>query len=125
VTSPLSSERILAPHERPAEIVKLRQEQAGYDYEDGVHLFSNEALNMLLKFVYKSQVLAGVRPVFFCLLLLLNLLFFIAGASTIRNPRICRPLRAKSTHHSGHPPSTRRLDHFPQPFEKPYDRNSP
>ncbi len=57
------SERILAPHERPAEIVKLRQEQAGYDYEDGVHLFSNEALNMLLKFVYKSQVLAGVRSV--------------------------------------------------------------
>jgi adenylate cyclase len=54
-------ERILAPHECPAAIVKLRQEQAGYDYEDGIHLFSNEALNMLLKFVYKSQVLAGVR----------------------------------------------------------------
>jgi adenylate cyclase len=56
------TERILAPHECPAAIVKLRQEQAGYDYEDGVHLFSNEALNMLLKFVFKSQVLAGVCP---------------------------------------------------------------
>jgi adenylate cyclase len=55
------SERILAPHECPAAIVKLRQEQAGYDYEDGVHLFSNEALNMLLKFMYKSQVLTDVR----------------------------------------------------------------
>ena len=60
MTSPLSSERILAPHEHPAEIVASRRGQAGYDYEDGVHLFSSE----LLKFVYKkSQVLAGVRSV--------------------------------------------------------------
>lgn len=61
------TERILSPHECPAAIVKLRQEQAGYDHEDGAHLFSNEALNMLLKFVFKSQVLAGVCLVFITL----------------------------------------------------------
>ena len=28
---------LLAPHERPAAVIKLQQEQAGYDYEDDVH----------------------------------------------------------------------------------------
>jgi adenylate cyclase len=57
----LPIERILGPHERPAAIVKLRMEQAGYDYEDGQHLLGIENLNILLKFVYKAQLLAGVR----------------------------------------------------------------
>ncbi len=30
-------EQILAPHERPAAVIKLQQEQAGYDYEEDVH----------------------------------------------------------------------------------------
>lgn len=47
--------------ESPAAIVRLRQEQAGYDYEDGAHLLSNEALNILLKFVFKSQAIVSVR----------------------------------------------------------------
>lgn len=56
----LPVERILGPNERPAAIVKLRMEQAGYDYEDGQHLLGIENLNILLKFVYKAQLLAGV-----------------------------------------------------------------
>lgn len=35
-------------------------EQAGYDFEDGHHLLGVDSLNILLKFVYKSQLLAGV-----------------------------------------------------------------
>ncbi len=58
--SDFALERILGPNEKPAAIVKLRMEQAGYEYEDGVHLLGTENLNILLKFVYKAQLLAGV-----------------------------------------------------------------
>ncbi|KDR67848.1 hypothetical protein GALMADRAFT_79438 [Galerina marginata CBS 339.88] len=52
-------ERMLGQHERPAAIVKWRMQQAGYDLDDGQQLLGAESLNFLLKFVYKSQLLAG------------------------------------------------------------------
>jgi adenylate cyclase len=55
------TERILNLNERPADIIKLRMKQAGYDADDGAHLLGIESLSILLKFVYKSQLLAGVR----------------------------------------------------------------
>ncbi|KDR67476.1 hypothetical protein GALMADRAFT_258050 [Galerina marginata CBS 339.88] len=56
-------ERMLGQHERPAAIVKLRMEQAGYDIDDGQHLLGAESLGILLKFVYKSQLLAGEEQI--------------------------------------------------------------
>ncbi|KAH9484853.1 Adenylate cyclase [Psilocybe cubensis] len=56
-------ERILAPNERPGVIVKQTMEQAGYDFEDGHHLLGVDSLNNLLKFVYKSQLLAGEEKI--------------------------------------------------------------
>ncbi|KAJ3763796.1 adenylate cyclase [Lentinula raphanica] len=49
-------ERILTQTERPADIVRRRLEQAGYDVSDGFELLGGEGLSFLLKFVYKSQV---------------------------------------------------------------------
>ncbi|KAJ3983402.1 adenylate cyclase [Lentinula detonsa] len=49
-------ERILTQTERPADIVRRRLEQAGYDVSDGYELLGGEGLSFLLKFVYKSQV---------------------------------------------------------------------
>jgi adenylate cyclase len=54
------TERMLGQHESPAAIVKLRMEQAGYDFEDGTHLLGIESLGILARFLYKSQLLAGV-----------------------------------------------------------------
>ena len=51
---------MLGQSERPADIIKLRMKQAGYDAEDGAHLLGIESLGILLKIVYKSQLLAGV-----------------------------------------------------------------
>ncbi|TFK44074.1 hypothetical protein BDQ12DRAFT_640483 [Crucibulum laeve] len=50
-------ERLLAQTERPADIVRRRLEQAGYDAADGLELLGGEGLSFLLKFVYKSQLL--------------------------------------------------------------------
>ncbi|KAJ7585096.1 adenylate cyclase [Mycena floridula] len=50
-------ERILASTERPADIVRRRLEQAGYDIADGLELLGGDGLSFLLKFVYKSQLL--------------------------------------------------------------------
>ncbi|TFY71632.1 hypothetical protein EVG20_g1385 [Dentipellis fragilis] len=50
-------ERILAHTERPADIVRRRLEQAGYDVADGLEVLGEEDLSFLLKFVYKSNVL--------------------------------------------------------------------
>ncbi|KAJ7646531.1 adenylate cyclase [Roridomyces roridus] len=48
-------ERILAQTERPADIVRRRLEQAGYDESDGQDLLNGATgLAFLLKFVYKS-----------------------------------------------------------------------
>ncbi|KAF8965555.1 hypothetical protein BDZ97DRAFT_1918118 [Flammula alnicola] len=58
-------ERMLGQNERPAAIVKLRMEQAGYDLEDGLHLLGAESLGILLRFVFKSQLLAGEEQIDF------------------------------------------------------------
>ncbi|KAI0369704.1 L domain-like protein [Pilatotrama ljubarskyi] len=50
-------ERVLAPTERPADIVRRRLEQAGYDVADGLDLLGADDIQFLLKFVYKSNVL--------------------------------------------------------------------
>ncbi|KAF7357959.1 Adenylate cyclase [Mycena venus] len=50
-------ERILAQTERPADIVRRRLEQAGYDDTDGQDLLGGAGLTFLLKFVYKSLFL--------------------------------------------------------------------
>ncbi|KAJ7090876.1 adenylate cyclase [Mycena belliarum] len=50
-------ERILAQTERPADIVRRRLEQAGYDDCDGEDLRRGAGLSFLLKFVYKSLYL--------------------------------------------------------------------
>ncbi|KAJ6558075.1 hypothetical protein B0H19DRAFT_128004 [Mycena capillaripes] len=50
-------ERILAQTERPADIVRRRLEQAGYDESDGQDLLPGAGLAFLLKFVYKSLFL--------------------------------------------------------------------
>ncbi|TFK44092.1 hypothetical protein BDQ12DRAFT_701704 [Crucibulum laeve] len=52
-------ERVLAPTERPADIVRRRMEQAGYEMSD-VQLLEREGFAFLLSFVYKSQVLGGI-----------------------------------------------------------------
>ncbi|KAF8149409.1 hypothetical protein B0H34DRAFT_802408 [Crassisporium funariophilum] len=58
-------ERILGQNECPAAIIKLRMEQAGYDFEDGAHLLGTESLGILARFLYKSQLLAGEDEVSF------------------------------------------------------------
>ncbi|KAI0644684.1 hypothetical protein C8Q79DRAFT_1001946 [Trametes meyenii] len=50
-------ERVLAPTERPADIVRRRLEQAGYDVADGLDLLGADDIQFLLKFVYKSNAL--------------------------------------------------------------------
>ncbi|KAH7916612.1 hypothetical protein BJ138DRAFT_1052542 [Hygrophoropsis aurantiaca] len=50
-------ERILAPTERPAAIVRRRLEQAGYDQADSLDFLGAEDMTFLMKFVYKSQLL--------------------------------------------------------------------
>ncbi|KAK7043114.1 cysteinyl-tRNA synthetase [Paramarasmius palmivorus] len=51
-------ERVVAPNERPADIVRRRLEQAGYDVSDGLEL-GGDGLSFLLKFVYKSRQLGA------------------------------------------------------------------
>ncbi|OSX65692.1 hypothetical protein POSPLADRAFT_1177202 [Postia placenta MAD-698-R-SB12] len=53
-------ERVLAPTERPANIVRRRLEQAGYDQADGLDVLGADDLAFLLRFVYKSEVLGPV-----------------------------------------------------------------
>ena len=48
---------MLAQTERPADIVRRRLEQAGYDIVDGLDTLGEGDLNFLMKFVYKSTVL--------------------------------------------------------------------
>ncbi|KAF8181292.1 adenylate cyclase [Pholiota molesta] len=58
-------ERMLGPNEKPAAIVKLRMEQAGYTVDDGNHLMKPDNLSILLRFVYKDQLLAGEAKIDF------------------------------------------------------------
>ena len=48
---------MLAQTERPADIVRRRLEQAGYDVADGLDTLGEGDLSFLMKFVYKSTVL--------------------------------------------------------------------
>jgi len=48
---------MLAQTERPADIVRRRLEQAGYDIADGLDTLGEGDLSFLMKFVYKSTVL--------------------------------------------------------------------
>ena len=67
------TERMLGQSKRPADIIKLRMKQAGYDAEDGAHLLGIESLGISLNFVYQSQLLAGVRwPLLFFFHLLIS-----------------------------------------------------
>ena len=50
----LCSERLLAMDERPADIVRRRLEQTGYDVTDGWRLLSESGLSFLLRFTFKS-----------------------------------------------------------------------
>ncbi|KAF8271493.1 hypothetical protein EI94DRAFT_1568332 [Lactarius quietus] len=50
-------ERMLAQTERPADIVRRRLEQAGYDFADGLDTLGEGDLSFLMKFVYKSTAL--------------------------------------------------------------------
>ncbi|KAF8624639.1 hypothetical protein AX15_005792 [Amanita polypyramis BW_CC] len=59
-----SRERILGPHERPIEIVRRLLEQAGYEPDDSSQIVSNENLNFLAKFIYKSQRLGPAEDDF-------------------------------------------------------------
>lgn len=53
----VSSERVLALTEKPANIVRRRLEQAGYDEADGLESLGADDLAFLMKFEYKSNVL--------------------------------------------------------------------
>lgn len=48
---------MLAQTERPADIVRRRLDQAGYDVADGLDTLGEGDLSFLMKFVYKSTVL--------------------------------------------------------------------
>jgi hypothetical protein len=50
-------ERILAQTERPADIVRRRLKQAGYDEADRQDLVGDAGLSFLLNFVYRSVFL--------------------------------------------------------------------
>ena len=59
------AERVLAPTEKPANIVRRRLEQAGYDEADGLEQLGADDLSFLMKFEYKSNVLGPlVRSAF-------------------------------------------------------------
>jgi adenylate cyclase len=56
----------LGHHERPAEIVRRRLEQAGYEPDDIAQIIANENFNFLVKFIFKSQRLGPTVSVFSC-----------------------------------------------------------
>jgi adenylate cyclase len=67
---------MLAQTERPADIVRRRLEQAGYDIADGLDTLGEQDLSFLMKFVYKSTVLGpavgGLTPNLYHLELMSN-----------------------------------------------------
>lgn len=52
-------ERVLAPTERPSDLVRRRLEQAGYDVADGLQTLGADEIGFLIKFIYKSNLLGG------------------------------------------------------------------
>lgn len=55
------AERLLAPHEQPAMIVKRRLEQAGYEVVDKLDELGADDLSFLMKFMFKSVRLGGTE----------------------------------------------------------------
>lgn len=51
---------MLAPTERPADLVRRRLEQAGYDVADGLPSLGADEIGFLIKFIYKSNFLGDV-----------------------------------------------------------------
>lgn len=73
----------MAQTERPADIVRRRLEQAGYDLVDGLDLLGAEDITFLMKFVYKSQRLGpAVSLAIFVVRQVLNN-FFVGGRSNV------------------------------------------
>ena len=56
-----SLERVLAPTECPADLVRRRLEQAGYDVADGLQTLGSDEIGFLIKFIYKSNLLGGAE----------------------------------------------------------------
>jgi hypothetical protein len=77
-------ERILAQSERPADIVRRRLEQSGYDNIDGLEKLGAGDLSFLLKFVYKSQLLGPAVRVRVCASISTNLTAQIGGRVVVR-----------------------------------------
>lgn len=46
---------MLAPTERPADLVRRRLEQAGYEAADGLPSLGSDEIGFLIKFIYKSD----------------------------------------------------------------------
>jgi adenylate cyclase len=53
------AERVLAQTEKPADIVRRRLEQAGFDVADGLDRIAKDDISFLLKFQYKTQLLGA------------------------------------------------------------------
>lgn len=73
-------ERVLAPTERPALLVRRRLEQAGYDPADGLHMLGAEDIGFLIKFIYKSNLLGGAGVNIFLLLIRHELTWILGGS---------------------------------------------
>jgi adenylate cyclase len=61
LVDPSFLERLLAPAEQPAMIVKRRLEQAGYEIVDKLDELGAADLGFLMKFVFKSVRLGGTE----------------------------------------------------------------
>ncbi|KAI5121568.1 hypothetical protein M0805_000749 [Coniferiporia weirii] len=54
-------ERVLAPTERPADLVRRRLEQAGYGVTDGLQTLGSDEIGFLIKFIHKSNFLGDAQ----------------------------------------------------------------
>ncbi|KIY53425.1 hypothetical protein FISHEDRAFT_63353 [Fistulina hepatica ATCC 64428] len=57
----LKARRLLAQNERPADIIRRRLIQAGYDESDSLNYYGGEDMTFIYKFVYKSQALGSTE----------------------------------------------------------------
>ena len=58
---------MLAPTERPADLVRRRLEQAGYEPADGLPSLGSDEIGFLIKFIYKSDFVGDAVSCFFIL----------------------------------------------------------
>jgi len=65
-TDLLPVERLLAPTERPAMIVRRRLEHAGYDAADGLETLGADEIQFLLRFVFQKRATWRERGSFVC-----------------------------------------------------------